>query len=172
MTIDQDHVAHHIAAPQDDELLRLGQELNATYMAYGAEGEASVARQHKADKSAAKMNKKVALERNSMKSKKGYDNASWDLVDAVDKDARFLEKAKDSQLPAAMRGKSLEEKKKIVAANAAKRAEIKAKIATLEADRKKHVAAEEAKQGADTAKSLDSELMKATKKSAAKKGYK
>lgn len=172
MTIDHNHVARHIPSPQDDELLRLGQELNKTYLAYGADGEASIARQMRADSSAAKLSKKVALERAQLKSKASYNNASWDLVDAVDKDGKFLEKASDDQLPAALRGKSLEEKKAFVAANAAKRAELKAKIAKLEAERNKYIAAEQAKLGGENAKSLETELMKSTKKAAAKKGYK
>lgn len=172
MTIDQNHVARHIASPQDDELLRLGQELNNTYLAYGAHGAASIARQASADSSAAKMSKKVALERAQLKSKKSYDNSSWDLVDALDKDGKVLDKASDDQLPAALRGKSLEEKKAIVTANATKRAELKAKIAKLEAERTKHIAAEQAKLGEADAKSLETELMKSTKKSAAAKGYK
>lgn len=172
MTIDQNRVAQHIPSPQDDEILRLGGELNATYMAYGSEGQASMARQKEADSSSAAMSPKVALERAQLKSKKGYSNANWDLVDAIDNDGTFLENARDEQLPEAMRGKTLEEKKAMVAANAAKRGEIQAKIAKLEAERTKFLEAERAKLGSRDAPSLESELMKSTKKSAAKKGYK
>ncbi len=172
MTIDQNHVAQHIAAPQDDELLRLGDELNQTYLAYGAAGQAASARQAKADIASAKMGKKVALERAQLKSKKAYKNESWDLVDATDKDTGFLAKTTDDKLPAELQGKSLEEKQQIVAAKAAKRAELKVKIAKLEAERNTFVAAEQAKQGGEQTKSLESEMMKGTKKAAAKKGYK
>lgn len=172
MTIDQNKVAQHIPSPQDDEILRLGGELNSTYIAYGAEGQASMARQKEADFSSAKMSKKVALERAQLKSKKGYSNSNWDLVDATNDDGKFLENARDEQLPEAMRGKTLEEKKAIVAANAAKRAEIQAKIAKLEAERTAYIEAERAKLGTKDAPSLESELMKSTKKTAAKKGYK
>ncbi|MDX2089756.1 MAG: VWA domain-containing protein [Kofleriaceae bacterium] len=173
MTIDQNAVAQHIPAPQDDEILRLGNELNSTYLAYGAEGQASLARQSAADASSMKMSKKVAIERAQLKRKKAaYDNDSWDLVDAVDKNGRFLETAKDEQLPAAMRGKTLEEKKQIVADNAAKRAELQARIGKLEAERNAFLAGEQAKRKGEQAQSLESELMRSTKKTAAKKGYK
>lgn len=173
MTIDQNAVAQHIPAPQDDEILRLGNELNGTYLAYGAEGQASMARQSAADASSMKMSKKVAVERAQLKRKKAaYDNTSWDLVDAVDKNAKFLENTKDEQLPAALRGKTLEEKQKIVADNATKRAELQAKIGKLEAERNAFLAAEQDKQKGAQAQSLESELMKSTKKTAAKKGYK
>jgi len=172
VTIDQNHVAQHIASPQDDEILRLGNELNGTYIAYGSEGRASVERQAKADASSSKMSKKVALERAQLKGKKAYRNDSWDLVDAVDKDRTFLEKAADDKLPAELRGKTLAEKQQLVAANAAKRAELQSKIAKLEAERTAFVEAERKKQGGAAVQSLETELMKSTKKVATKKGYK
>jgi len=172
VTIDQNHVAQHIASPQDDEILRLGNELNGTYIAYGSEGRASVERQAKADASSSKMSKKVALERAQLKGKKAYRNDSWDLVDAVDKDSTFLEKAADDKLPTELRGKTLAEKQQLVAANAAKRAELQSKIAKLEAERTAFVEAERKKQGGAVVQSLETELMKTTKKVATKKGYK
>jgi hypothetical protein len=172
MSIDQNHVAAHIPSPQDDEILRLGSELNSTYMAYGAEGASSFARQSKADMSSAKMSPKVALERAQLKSKKAYDNTSWDIVDAMDKNANFLNETSDDKLPAELRGKTLEEKRALVAANTAKRAELKAKIAKLEADRIKFLDDERKKTNSVEESSLQTELMKTTKKVATKKGYK
>jgi hypothetical protein len=174
MTIDQNHVVQHVAAPQDDEIVKLGAELNATYMAYGADGAASSERQSKADFSSAKMGKKAAVERAQLKAKKDYRNDTWDVVDAVAKDGKFLDKAPDARLPAELRGKSLAEKQQIVTAKTAKRAELKAKLAKLEADRNAYVAAEQKKNAAKASKvnSLDSELMKSTRKAASAKGYK
>jgi hypothetical protein len=172
VTIDQDQVAQHIASPQDADIMRLGTELNGTYIAYGAEGRASVERQKNADMSSAKLSPKVALERAQLKSKKAYRNDSWDLVDAVEKNTKFLEEASDDKLPAELKGKTLAEKEQIVAANAAKRAELKSKIAKLEAERTAFIDAEKKKQGLAEGPSLDSELMKSAKKVAGKKGYK
>ncbi|MEO7091831.1 MAG: VWA domain-containing protein, partial [Polyangiales bacterium] len=70
--IDQNQVAVHIPSPQDTEILQLGDQLNNTYMAYGSEGQASIARQKDADVSSAKMSPKVAIERAQLKSKKAY----------------------------------------------------------------------------------------------------
>jgi hypothetical protein len=172
MTIDHNKVATHIPAPQDDEILRLGDELNSTYIAYGRAGQASMQRQKAADMSSAKMSKKVAIERMNIKSKKSYDNTNWDLVDAQDKDANFLSKESEENLPVEMRGKTLEEKKAMVDAAAKKRTELKAKIAELEKARRAHVENEKVKNGVKDEASLDSELMKSTKKTAGKKGYK
>jgi hypothetical protein len=117
------------------------------------------------------MSTKVALERSQLKAKKAYRNDSWDLVDAVDKDAGFLAKAKDDDLPAELRGRTLVEKEAAVAAKASARADLKAKIAKLEADRAAFLAADRAKRGEAEASSLETEFSKGTKKAAAKKGY-
>ena len=172
MTIDQNQVAQHIPAPQDDQILQLGQQLNKTYIAYGAEGGASMHRQQEADASSAKLSKKVAIERAQLKSKKSYDNSGWDLVDATTNQPKFLEETKDEYLPAEMRGKTLEEKKQIVAAKTQEREQLKAQIAKLEAERTRFIEAEKQKQNLGAEQSLETELMKTTKKIAAKKGYK
>jgi len=172
MTIDQNQVAQHVPAPQDADILRLGDELNATYMAYGAEGEASVARQKGADMSSAKLSPKVAIERAQLKSKKSYRNDNWDVVDATDKNKQFLEQTPDDKLPTELRGKTLAEKQQIVAAKTAARAELKAKITKLEAERAGFLDAERKKQSRPEDPSLETELMKTTKQVAGKKGYK
>lgn len=170
-TIDQDQVARHIAAPQDDELVRLGAELNGTYLAYGAEGQAASARQQAADAASARLGAKVAIERSVLKSKASYDNAGWDVVDASERDAGFLAGASDDQLPAELRGKTLDEKKKLVADKAAARSALKARIAKLEAERAAFVTAEEAKLAPEKP-SLGTKVLESTRKTAAKKGWK
>jgi hypothetical protein len=170
-TIDQNHVARHIPAPQDAEILQLGSQLNDTYVAYGAEGDVAKTRQSKADEASAKLSPKVALERAQLKRKSSYKNQSWDVIDAVEKDGAFLSKTDDRELPAELRGKSLDDKRRIVAGKAAARAELKAKIAKLEAERNEYLAKERAKQAGPEVRSLETEIMKPAKKKAAEKGY-
>lgn len=172
MSIDQNHVAAYIPAPQDAEILRLGNELNSTYMAYGMEGATSFARQSSADRAAAKLSPKVALERMQLKSKKAYDNRGWDVVDAIQNNTQFLENTPDAQLPAELRGKSLEEKRRLIDANIARRKDINAQIAKLEAERTRFLASEQAKQQGAAINSLETELLKGTQQIATKKGYK
>ena len=172
LTIDQNHVAQHVPSPQDDEILRLGAELNRTYLAYGADGEASMARQASADASSARLSRKVALERSQLKAKGSYRNDRWDVVDAVAKNSNWLAESSDQALPAELRGKSLAEKQKIVADTAATRARIKTTIAKLEAERAAFLAAERAKHATAETRSLETEMQKTSRKAAAKKGYK
>jgi len=172
LLIDQNRVAQHIAAPQDDEIVRLGAQLNDTYLAYGAQGQVAMARQANADQSSAKLSKKAAIERSKVKSKAAYKNDSWDVVDAVANNAGWLANAKDADLPAVLQGKTLEEKKAVVAEQAARRAEIKAQIAKLEAERAAFVKAEQAKHASAEETLLETQMMKSTRKAATKKGYK
>lgn len=172
LMIDQNHVAQHIPAPQDDEILRIGAALNGTYLAFGAEGQVAMARQASADASSARLSKKVALERSQLKGKASYKNDRWDLVDARKSDKAILEKTKDADLPAELRGKTLAEKQAFVDAKARERADLQAQLARLEAERAKFLEAERAKQGEAEASSLESEVTKSTRKAAAKKGYK
>jgi hypothetical protein len=171
VSIDQNQVAQHIPAPQDADILRLGAQLNDTYVAYGAHGQQAAARQASADASSARMSAKVAVERSQLKAKRGYKNEMWDLVDALEKDAAFLDKVADPDLPSELRGKSLAEKKAAVAAKAATRAELKARIVELEAERTRFLARERERLGAAEDQSLNAGLMTPTKKAATKKGY-
>ncbi len=52
MFIDQDRAVVHFKAPQDEEISRLGVELNKTYIGYGALGREGLARQTKQDDNA------------------------------------------------------------------------------------------------------------------------
>jgi hypothetical protein len=171
LTIDQDHVAQHIPSPQDAEILRLGAQLNDTYIAYGADGTVAQARQKAADASSAVLSPKVALERAQLKGKKAYHNEKWDVVDALDRDKQFLAKAPDTELAPELRGRSLEEKQRIVDGKATERASIKAKIAKLEAERNDFLAKQSPPAAAAPA-SLGSEVTKSSKAMATKKGYK
>lgn len=172
MSIDQNQVARYVPSPQDAEILRLGQQINATYLAYGAAGAASVARQDAADKDSAKMSPKVALERAQIKAKKSYDNRGWDVIDANKNNANFLGQTKEEDLPTELRGKSLAEKQQIITAKTAERDELQKKLAKLETERKQFLDAENAKHHSAEDQSLGNELMKSTKQVATKKGYK
>ena len=171
MTINQNQVAQYIPAPQDAEILRLGQEINKTYVAYGADGNASIGRQASADQKSAAMSPKVAVERAQLKAKKAYDNRNWDVVDAAKSNGKFLEQTADDLLPAELRGKSVEEKKQIIAAKTAEREQMQAQLGKLEAERNTFLEAERAKHKTADEQSLGTELMKSTKNIAAKKGY-
>jgi hypothetical protein len=168
--IDQGAAVVHIPSPQDEEITRLGSELNTTYLAYGDEGVRLQARQEAQDRNAMGAAPAAPVQRAVSKSGDMYRNASWDLVDAVREKQVKLEALKDEQLPEAMRKMSQEERAKYVQEMGARRGEVQKKIQTLEAERQKFVAVKMREQsGQDT--TLGAALLTSLRAQAEKKGY-
>jgi hypothetical protein len=158
-----------IAAPQDDELHRLGAELNRTYLGYGAGGRLALARQEAQDKNAAEAAQGASTQRTLAKASASYSNAAWDLVDGVRDGVISLEATE--QLPEEMRAMTLEQRKAHVAAAATKRAELRARIQALNVERERFVAAELARAGEDAGATLDKAVVAAVRKQAEGRGF-
>lgn len=173
MVIDQDRAVRHIPAPQDTRINQLGEELNKTYLAYGAHAAEGKAKQEIADRDAAANAPKGAfVGRSVAKASSNYYNASWDLVDAVREKKVDPAKIKAEELPAELRDLAADDLKQRIDAAAARRTEIQKEIRELNQQREAHVAAELAKQAKDGAKTLDEALVETTRNQAAKLGYK
>lgn len=142
LNINQDHAVVHIDAPQDAELIRYNDELNATYLWYGKEGRAAGVRQLKQDSNASWAGQGNLAKRAASKSSSVYNNSRNDLVDAVKNDVVSLDKVPEAELPQAMKPMSEEERVAYVDEQTAKRAEVQAKIRELTAEREKFVAKE------------------------------
>jgi hypothetical protein len=138
--IDQDLVTVYIEAPQDAEIVKLGKELNDTYIPYGAEGRISKVRQEEQDENAEAASEEAFVQRNMAKANEQYKNSSWDLLDAVANDEIEIEKISKEELPAEMQGMSLEERKAYVAAMQTKRDTIKDRIKQLNEERRAYIA--------------------------------
>ncbi len=172
MAIDQNRRVAQITAPQDAEILKLNRELNDTYLPVGAYGGAGKARQSAQDANASAAGAPVAAERAAAKAGALYTNDEWDLVDGVGSGRLDLGKAKDEELPPALRGKSAAEKQAYVETLKAKRAALQSRMKTLQAEREKHIAAEQRKQAAANAPdSLDEAMRKSLRSQAEAKGY-
>jgi hypothetical protein len=177
VAIDQDQPRVAIKTPVDEKLIKLGDELNKTYVFFGTE-EARQGRdalQRAQDANAAKQSQAAAAERVSTKGGELYNNSRFDLVDGVNKKEVKLEELKDDQLPDNLKGKSLEEKQKFVEAQAKKRKELQDEIKTLTAQREEHIAKANvaaAKAGkAAPAAGLDAAVIKTVREQAAKKSF-
>jgi VWA domain-containing protein len=170
--IDQNRKAVHIPAPQDAQIEKLGEELNTTYVGYGAEGRMRGALQAELDASSKKMAPGANVGRQMTKAGAHYNNARWDMVDGL-KDGKIkIEEMKDEDLPEEMRKMTLDERKAHVAKLGKQRAEIQEKIKTLAADRAKFVAAEKKKladKGEDT---LEAVIIKSVRAQAATRNFK
>lgn len=127
-----------IATPHDAELATLSSKLNTTYLAYGAKGGGSLARQEAQDKAVSAAAPSIAAERAKAKSGRAYNNADWDLVDAV-KDGKKLKEIKKADLPAALQPLSDAELEKAITKQSEERAQIQKQIAELSAKRQAYL---------------------------------
>jgi hypothetical protein len=169
--IDQNRGTVVIKTPYDAELTRLSRELNGTYVAFGAYGTAGRARQEAQDANSAMMSHAAAAERAVAKSSKLYRNTKWDLVDALKKGERDLEKLADEELPAEMRAMSAEERKAYVQKKAQQRAEIQRRIKELSARRRKYVSEQMRTRSLSDHDSFDAAVRGAVRSQAEAKGF-
>lgn len=156
LTIDQNK-AVVAAVPKtefDDELLKLGDALGKTYLAYGKEGKERFANQQEQDRAALKAAPAApgaapaaALGRVSSKATELYRNGRWDLIDKMKDDKAFdLAKVPEAELPEELCKLPPGDRAGYVRKKAEERATIQKRIADLTAQRAKKLDEERAKQ--------------------------
>lgn len=171
LIIDQNQKVVNIPAPQDKKIMELGRRLNETYIYYGARGREGKARQEKQDANAAAMAPGSAVQRAVAKSSTAYQNAGWDLADAVQNKKVEVEKLKEEQLPEQMRKMTPEERKAYVAKMLAEREKLQKEVKQLNAEREKYVGAKRralAEKGEDT---LDAAMIKSIRTQAKARSF-
>lgn len=158
--INQDAKIEDIATPYDSALFVLNDQLNRTYMTYGAEGEAFYEKQAEVDDLNKKMSKSVMAKRVAVKGKKElYTNTSWDLVDADKKDSLFYKKVDMKTLPDSLKTKSRQELKQAITKKSAERNSIQKEIEEINTKREAFIATEKAKAtGKKTDQTLETEI--------------
>jgi hypothetical protein len=167
--IDHNNRRRYIPSPYDDEIIALGRKINRTYMSYGARKvrrakRANVTRQ---DANSLSQSKSSYIERNIIKSKKQYTQASSDLVTAYMEDEASLEKVSEEYLPDELKGKKRSEIKKIVEQKREERLGIQKQIKELERKRAKFLTAKSQKKGND----LGSAIITSIRKQAQERGF-
>lgn len=168
-SIDQDETVVEVSTPFDADIVKLGEQLNATYVAYGREGESAKLRQATQDENAVAMGAPATVQRSVAKAQEAYANAGWDLVDAVRDGTVKLAAVKEDDLPPAMRKMSLAEKEKYVAGLVAQRAELQKRINDLNEQRRAYVETETRDRAADA--TLGAAILASVKEQAAEKGF-
>jgi hypothetical protein len=172
LIIDHNQAVISIDAPQDAEIAKLNQELNGTYVAYGADGESKRGRQLAQDALVSQTSASSAVARAATKASGNYKNADWDLVDAVREEKVKPGDLPREELPAELRSLSKDELSAAIERKGRERADLQARILQLNKDREAFVATEKEKQAASgSAKAtLDSAMIAAVQEQAAKKG--
>lgn len=168
--INQDAKIEDIPTPYDSTIFALNNELNGTYMYFGAYGESAYAAQSDVDKKNYAMNKSVAAKRIEVKGKKSlYKNATWDMVDAAEKDKDFVAKVDIKTLPDSLQKKSRKEIQQVIDKKTAERTRIQKDIETISEKRGAYIANEKKKAAsANKSSTLESEVEKIIKKQAVK----
>jgi hypothetical protein len=160
-----------IPTPWDEELVRLNDQLNTTYVGYGQAAPAAAAKQATQDANAAQLGAAVAADRAVAKSGALYRNAGWDLVDAV-KDREFdLASVRDEDLPAEMRGLTPEQRKKFLDEKSEQRSRIQEKIRQLAAERARFIETQIKQKGLSTDAAFDEAVRRSLTEQAEAKGF-
>ena len=174
LSIDQNEQVAVVRTPFDKKLTELGAQVNQTVVTFGRAAERDEVRQrlNRADALAGEAAPAAAAERAAFKGSGRY-QVKLDLIEAIREDKVELEKLSDDELPDEFRGKSLEQRKSIIAAKQAEREKLEAQIQKLAAERKKFIAEHErsqAESGKDS--TFDTAVLKAIRAQAAKKDFK
>jgi hypothetical protein len=170
MNIDQDVKEAYIASPYDDDIVKLNQKLNATYVSYGESGKKMKVRQEAQDKNASGSGANVEINRAVSKSQQVYTNESWDLVDAYKKDEKKLESISDDEMPEELKGKSNTEVKKYIQDKQNEREKIQKQINELNDKRSKYVLDQQKNNTKEN--TLDAVMIKTVREQAQNKNYK
>ncbi|HEX3133868.1 MAG TPA: VWA domain-containing protein [Planctomycetota bacterium] len=165
--IDQERAVAVIPAPQDDELARLGLEINRTYIAYGYAGKEGADRQVMQDANSSSLSSSNFASRACAKASLSYCNEHWDLVDAVEQKAVNMAAMALADLPEGMRSMTPEQRVAYVAGKLAERRKIQERIQQLAQEREKFLAA---KRTVD-APALDDAIIASVRDQAKRRGF-
>ena len=169
MAIDHNRQVVHIDTPYDDVIIKLNSKLNKTYISYGYLGAEKSRMQSVQDANAADLEEGVAVKRAVSKSSRLYKNSTWDLVDAVADDVVEIEEIAIEDLPEELKDKSNSEIEAYIEEKRSERAKIQREIQELNAKREAYITAHQKEEATGE---LESAMLGAIKRQAAKKNYK
>jgi hypothetical protein len=167
--IDSNAKIRYISTPYDDRISECNHRLNATYIAYGSEGDAKRKNQMDQDENAQSISKENYTLRAVNKSKSIYKNTAWDLVDMYE-EKQSLAEIKESELPKELRNKSEQELKELVESKQKERKAIQKEMNELAQKRRKYIDEESKKDDGgedDLGKAINASVLAF----ALKKGY-
>jgi len=173
MSINHNQQVAHIIAPQDKKIAELNQQLNQTYIPYGSKGIQSVKRQQAQDEKSQAVSLGLLAKRTQSKTSSLYNNANWDLVDAVESGSVKLDLVKNKDLPPEMKNMDTEHKKVYLETKTRERTRLKAEITHLGKARNAYVNEKKAEKTSTTTADnmLDEALISAVRKQGRNKNF-
>jgi hypothetical protein len=161
-----------IPTPYDSAIYALNGRMNKTYMNYGYIGASGNAKQSKMDAANATMSKKAGIQRIAAKGNKSvYNNAQWDLVDAIEKDEKALDKIDINTLADSLKTKTKEQIKAIVMQQGQQRSATQKEVSELIVKREAFLAEAKKNNAKPNEQNLETEMEKIIKVQATKFGY-
>lgn len=181
VTINQNKAVQRVVVKTefDDQILKLNDALNKTYVAYGRQGKDKVANQAAQDSNALKAPAApggapdAAIARGVSKAGALYRNAGWDLVDRMKEDKGFdITKLKEAELCDELKKLKPAERLAYVKKKAAERETIQKQITELAAKRQRVIDAELTKKPrTDADKALDEAVKGVVRDQAKARGF-
>jgi hypothetical protein len=169
--IDQNRGTVAIASPQDKELAELSVKLNATYCFVGKDGKALAQNQVQQDDNALRLGVETAASRAMSKAGGLYRFGALDLVERLQRDAKFdVKKLPAEQLPEELRKMTPEDREKHLKKLAAQREQIQKQINELAAKRETYIRDELKKKPSAADKAFDTAVRGALREQAKAKG--
>ncbi|TMM58240.1 VWA domain-containing protein [Maribacter algarum] len=168
IAIDHNRQVVHIDTPYDEVIIKLNSKLNKTYVSYGALGTVNMNKQSRQDYNALEMEEAVAVKRAVSKSSRMYNNASWDLVDAIEDDKIEISDIADEDLPEELKDKSDAEITSYIEEKKSERVKIQKEIQELNSKREAYISEN---QKESTKGELENAMLEAIKRQAKKKNY-
>jgi hypothetical protein len=169
MSIEQDGKTVYVDTPFDITIDSLNNELNATYIYYGVDGNSKLMNQSMQDFNAESYGRANKIERSVSKANGFYANESWDLVDAYNDKKIDLNNLKESDWPENLREKPMHERITYIEMMNGKRIQIKLQINECNTKRQDFISKNSG--AVSTDQSLDGLMMRAIREQAAKKGF-
>jgi hypothetical protein len=161
--INQDAKIDDIPTPYDSLIITMNGTLNNTYMAYNSYGYNKMQEVVAVDAMNSSMSKSAGIKRTKVKGNSAiYNQASWDLIDAKEKDKNAIAKLDRKTLPDSLQKKTNAELEKMVEEKRQQRSAAQKEIETLNAKRDAYIAAEKTRNAANknNAATLESEVEK------------
>lgn len=137
--INHNSMSYNVVTPYDSAINIINDSLNTTYWAFGHSGKSYYENQKKQDDNAFYSGAAIKAKRAVSKTNKIYDNKKWDVVDANKNDSNFIINTNDKDLPDELKGKTIEEKKKLVKEKTLKRENYSKEIQNLSIKREEYV---------------------------------
>jgi len=169
MNIDMDQKTVYVPTPYDARIDQLNDELNDTYVAYGAKGRTKKESQLQEDSNAASYSQSNKVKRAISKSKRVYKNESWDLVDASRQSDFDLDAIEEENLPEEMKPMTTQQRETYISEKSVERKRLQEEIQQFAAQRELYI--KQVNDSLNVKNELEEAILNSVKETARQKSF-